>query len=385
VRFLILLFLVLACAPTAPTAERSKPESARQTPTQVSPTAERQASTGEARAMQSQRLAGGLKTELVADGLQLPANLAFAPDGRLFLTEVSLGQVRVIERGRLLPEPFFSVDPAPREQMGLLGLTLDPAFSSNHHVYLFYSQAKDGKPWRNRVVRVTDVDGKGVDLQVVLDDLPIGTQADRGSHNGGRLGFGADGKLYVTIGDGGNRGAAQQTDKLAGKLLRANPDGSAPADNPFPGFLTYAYGLRNPWGLTFHPLTGTPYVTDNGPEAHDEVNEVEPGGNLGWPSAVGTVKGQRFIDPIWETRGERGAVTGMTFYSGDLFPEYKHDLLFCSFLQGHLTRLRLAERKSRVESQELLSDQCHLDVAGGPDGAIYISSINKVQRLVPAI
>jgi glucose/arabinose dehydrogenase len=372
----LFLLLVSACSPAAPTPESS---SEREIPEDKPQARDSTA------AKPPRSLAGNLKTELVADGLQLPANLAFAPDGRLFLTEVSLGQVRVIDRGSLLSEPFVKVDAAPRQEMGLLGLALDPDFARNRHLYLYYSQAKDGRAWRNRVVRFTEVDGKGDNMQVVLDDLPIGIRTQFGQHNGGRLGFGPDGKLYVATGDAGDRADARKVDRLRGKLLRVNSDGSVPGDNPFPGLPAYAYGLRNPWGLAFHPVTGAPYVTDNGPDAHDEVNHIEPGGNYGWPQAMGVVKGQQFIDPIWESRAERTGITGLSFYTGDLFPEYKHDLLFCTFLNGSLHRLRLSGPKLRVETQDLLSDQCHLDVVTGPDGAIYISSINKIQRLVPAV
>src|SRR5205814_4646495 len=255
----------------------------------------------------------------VADGLQLPANLAFAPDGRLFLTEVSLGKVRVIDRGSPLPEPFAQVEVAQRPEMGLLGLTLDPDFARTRYVYLYYSQAKDDKPWPNRVVRFTDIGGKGTDMQVVLDDLPIADWRFNGGHNGGRLAFGPDGRLYVTVGDVGVKKMAQDQTQLGGKLLRINPDGSIPADNPVPGSPIYASGLRNAWGLSFHPLTGVPYVTENGDVGHDEVNRIQAGGNYGSPDVQGIAHDPRFIDPLWETNAEGGGISGMTFYSGELF------------------------------------------------------------------
>jgi glucose/arabinose dehydrogenase len=334
--------------------------------------------------------AGGLKTELVADGLQLPANLAFAPDGRLFLTEVARGWVRVIEHGSVLPEPFAVVDEATRRENGLLGLTLDPDFARNRYVYLYYSQSipDKAKPWRNRIVRFTDVASKGTDMQVVLDDLPIGDKKFNGGHNGGRLAFGPDGKLYVTLGDTGLSESAQDPKLLTGKLLRFNPDGSVPDDNPFPGSPVYASGFRNAWGLAFHPLTGVPYVTENGGTHHDEVNRVRRGGNYGWPKIQGISKKDpkdpRFIDPLWDSYFERGGVAGLTFYTGDVFPQYKDDLLFCTFGTSRLIRLRLAgPDHDRVEQEELLSNQCNLDVLTGPDGAIYFSGISNVQRLVP--
>jgi glucose/arabinose dehydrogenase len=380
---LSLLLVALACTPAAPsrpTAERERESAAsgRRQPAVSRPPGGHPGPTPVPRP-----LAGGLKTELVADGLNLPANLTFAPDGRLFLTEISLGRVRIIDRGTLLPEPFAQVDPASRPENGLLGLTLDPEFPRNGYVYLYYSQSNDDKPLRNRVVRFTDSGGKGTDMQVVMDGLPVANWRYNGGHNGGRLAFGGDGKLYVTVGDVGETKSAQQPDKLSGKLLRVNRDGSLPADNPSPGSPVYALGLRNAWGLAFHPLTGVPYVTENGDVGHDEVDRVEPGGNYRSPES-GLTGDARFVDPIWDSGPEGGGISGITFYTGDLFPQYKNDLLFCIWNGGRLMRLRLGGASyDRVEQEEVLSDQCFLDVANGPDGAIYISSINKVQRLVP--
>jgi glucose/arabinose dehydrogenase len=219
----------------------------------------------------------------------------------------------------------------------------------------------------------------------VLDDLPINNQFHNASHNGGRLAFGPDGKLYVTVGDIGRTLLAQDKGKLAGKLLRINPDGSIPADNPFPGSPVYALGLRNSFGITFHPRSGVPYVTDNGPEGHDEINRIQPGGNYGSPEVNGIRRNPRFVDPIWESHADRGGIAGLTFYTGSLFPQYRDNLLFCTFTSGRLRRLELGgPSDDQVLNEELLSDQCNLDVVTGPDGAIYFSSANRVLRLVPA-
>jgi glucose/arabinose dehydrogenase len=386
--FLVLLvLLLLACAPAAPTPADPSPKQGAQPTAQRKPSGSSRPPGGNPGPTPIPRpLVGGIKTELVADGLQLPANLIFAPDGRLFLTEVSLGRVRVIDRGSLQAEPFVQIEQlAQRPEMGLLGLTLDPDFDRNRYLYLYYSQAEGDKPVRNRVVRFTEVGGRGTDMQVVLDNLPIADWKFNAGHNGGRLAFGPDGKLYVTVGDVGVGKSSQDRGKLSGKLLRINPDGSVPADNPVPGSPIYALGLRNVWGMAFHPLSGIPYVTENGDKGHDEVNRIQPGGNFGAPDAQGVVRDPRFLDPFWENYAEGGGISGMTFYTGDLFPEYKNDLLFCLWNGARLTRLQLAGPDyDQVVHEELLSDQCHLDVATGPEGAIYISSVTKVQRLVPA-
>jgi glucose/arabinose dehydrogenase len=331
-------------------------------------------------------LPANIRTETVADGLALPVNLAFAPDGRLFFTEVQRGTVRVIDHGQLVADPVLALDVANDGEEGLLGLALDPDFGRTHAIYLYYSQPRGGKGWRNRVVRVTEAANRAGDLQVVLDDIPINNHYLNASHNGGRVAFGPDGKLYVTVGDMGSTPTAQDHKSLAGKILRINPDGSIPADNPFPGSPIYALGLRNSYGLTFHPTTGALYATDNGPEGHDEVNRIVAGGNYGSPEVNGIRNNPRFIDPIWESHADRGGITGLTFYRAGLFPQYDGDLLFCTFTSGRLRRLHLGGAQlDQVQSEDVLSTDCNLDVANGPDGAIYIAAVNRILRLVPVV
>ena len=403
--FVGLLLTLLACAPSAPSppvgTETAPVEPARTTDAadededegEESPAPRLAKPTGRTERGQptptpvARPRATGLRTEPVVDGLQVPANLLFAPDGRMFLTEVSAGRVRIVDRGSLLAEPFVVVDEASRPENGLLGLVLDPDYASNRYVYLYYSQSRPNevKPWRNRLLRYTDDDNRGTNVQVVLDDLPIGDKKFRGGHNGGRLAFGPDGKLYVTLGDTGAQETAQDPKALTGKLLRINPDGSVPSDNPFPGSPIFALGLRNAWGLAFHPLSGLPYVTENGGTHHDEVNLIRPGGNYGSPKVQGLKNDPRFLDPLWDSAFERGGISGLAFYTGDLFPQYKNDLLFCTFATSRLIRLRLSTPDyDRLDHEELLAEDCHLDPATGPDGAIYYSSVNRVQRLVPA-
>ena len=132
-------------------------------------------------------------------------------------------------------------------------------------------------------------------MTVIVDDLPIGASI----HNGGRIAFGPDGKLYVTIGDTSRPETAQDAEALKGKILRYNPDGSILADNPIPGSPVYALGLRNPFGLAFRPETGELFATDNGPAGNDELNVIRAGANYGWPEAVGLTTDTRFTNPIF--------------------------------------------------------------------------------------
>jgi glucose/arabinose dehydrogenase len=230
------------------------------------------------------------------------------------------------------------------------------------------------------VVRFTEREGEGTDLRVIFDKIP----ADRGgAHNGGRLRFGPDGKLYVTTGsakDSDNE--AQNVAILEGKILRLNPDGSVPEDNPIPGSPVYAVGLRNPYGIDFHPMTGQLYASDNGAKDHEELNLIHPGGNYGWPVVTGATGDARFIDPIWDSGSERQGVSGLAIYSGAQFPDYEGDVFFCVMTSDLLRRVKLAP--PGYDSIQLVQDlpvHCQLDVANGPDGALYVADLNRVYRV----
>lgn len=316
------------------------------------------------------------------DNVKIPMSLAFSPDGRLFFNEVSEGRVRVIENGQLLPQPWFSTQVAQGPELGLLGLALDPDFAQNRYVYLYYSEPdpdrRNNVPRRNRVVRLTDHDGTGADMHVVLDGLPV---SRTGRHAGGRIAFGPDRMLYVTVGNAESSRLGQELGSLGGKVLRMRPDGTAPGDNPFPDSLVFALGFRNPFGLAFHPLTGGVYGNDNGGKGHDELNMLQPGGNYGNPVVEGRGNDPRFIDPMWESGEPSIGPTGMVFYSGGMFPELQNDLLFCGVHLGALRRARLGgPNLDEVQHIDDLAEECRLDVAVGPDGAIYFASINRIYR-----
>ena len=320
--------------------------------------------------------------EVVASGLQVPWSLTFAPDGRLFFTERT-GAVRVIQNGQLLPEPWAVLPAARLGEGGLLGLALDPQFATNGFVYLYYTyRDSQGEAW-NRLSRLVERDGKGTEETVLLDRIPAS-----GIHNGGRVKFGPDGKLYVTTGDAADRSLAQSLDSLAGKILRLNPDGSIPLDNPFPGSPVYSYGHRNPQGLAWHPVTGKLYATEHGPSAHDEVNILEPGNNYGWPNLSGQGGAPQFRDPIIESGGSTWAPSGATFYTGGrLLPDWQGSLFYAALRGSHLHRLALGgpDFSQVQESEELFDGEFGRlrDVVQGPDGLLYFSTSNRDGRGSP--
>ena len=321
--------------------------------------------------------AGEARVTTLVEGAQFPVSLAFAPDGRLFYNELRSGRIRIVQDGRLQDEPFAElkvVNLSSYSEHGLLGLAIDPDFEENHYVYAFYSVPDQaGNPWKQRVVRFREVNGRGTEMTVVLDGLPIGPSC---CHNGGRLAFGPDGKLYVSIGDAQEPEAAQDTGRLSGKVLRIERDGSIPKDNPIPGSPVWAWGLRNAFGLAFAP-DGSLYATENGPDGYDEINRIVRGGNYGWPEVKGVAHDPRFIDPLYSRPDYRVAPTGITFYHGADLPELKGSLLFCNFNEGALTQA--APRDSGLELTDT-GQRCSLDVVTGPDGALYFSDADNIYR-----
>lgn len=325
--------------------------------------------------------------EVFLDGVMLPAALNFAPDGRLFFVEVNAGRIRVARSGFLQPAPFATLTVQQEGESGLLGLALDPAFFTNGFVYAFYSEGDPVVPelgLRNRLVRFTDRDGEGVDMTVLLDDLPVGRTRDRGdAHQGGALAFGPDGKLYVSLGDTGTRALAQDLSSLAGKILRLNSDGSVPDDNPFPGSPIFALGFRNVWGLAFHPRTGALWASENGSDSYDEIDLIRPGGNYGWPVVEGRSNRSEFVSPVWDTgRGQSFGMVGLSVYSGATFPDLQDSLMFCTFRDGTLHRLTLRPPEyERAQNSAKIGSNCRLGVTVGSDGAIYYASVNQILRV----
>ena len=296
--------------------------------------------------------------QLIASGLEVPWAVALAPDGRLFVTERP-GRVRIVRMGPgggLQAEPWARV-PAranPDAERGLLGIALDPDFARSGFVYLYYSYAGAGGATLNRLVRLRDINGSGNDETILLDNIP-----GSANHDGGRLAFGPDGKLYVATGDGEQQGRAQDRSSLGGKILRLEKDGTVPADNPFAGSPVYSLGHRNVQGLTFHPDTGVLYQTEHGPSGffpaccQDEVNRIEAGANYGWPIVTGKPGDQRFRDPISSSgAADTWAPSGAAFATrpGPL----RGSLLFANLRSQHLRRIVLTPDGRGVAFEERL-------------------------------
>lgn len=331
--------------------------------------------------------AAGVEVEAVAGGLETPWAIVFAPDGRIFITERP-GRIRVIKDGKLQGQPWMEIDAYEVSEAGLMGLALDPEFSRNRFVYAAYTYRDSSGRLTNRLARLREdpATGKGTMDKVLLDGV-----AGSNNHNGGRVKFGPDGKLYWTMGDAQNTRFSQNISSMNGKILRLNPDGTLPPDNPFGKSPVYSYGHRNPQGLAWQPSTGRLYSTEHGPSGfqdccRDEVNLIEPGKNYGWPIIRGDETKQGMVAPLIHSgESETWAPGGATFVARG---PWAGSLLFTGLRGQSLYRLVLdAKDPRKVISFERLFVR-HFgrlrDVAEGPDGAIYLLTSNRDGRGRPA-
>ncbi len=259
-----------------------------------------------------------------------------------------------------------------------MGLALDPSFQQNGHIYVMYTFRGPQGQLLNRVSRLT-VEGNQAGGEVaLLDGIPGATV-----HDGGRLQFGPDGKLYITTGDAATPNLAQNPSSVAGKILRLNPDGTIPEDNPFPGSPVFSLGHRNPQGLAFQPGTGLLFSTEHGQVGNDEVNVIEAGNNYGWPIVQGVAGDPRFADPIAQFT-PAVAPAGATFYSADLLFQWTGNLFFATLTGRHLHRMVLGGPDARqvVEQERLFEGEFGRlrEVVQGPDGFLYFATSNRDGR-----
>jgi glucose/arabinose dehydrogenase len=320
---------------------------------------------------------------VVADKLDTPWEMTFAPDGRLFVTQRP-GTVSTISNGKTTT--WLELDSTALEvgESGLLGITLDPQFSQNHYVYIGYTYAASKGPLKliNKLVRYRDNANQPVFDKVLLDGIE-----GNYIHNSGPLEFGPDGMLYWAVGDRYIPDLAQDRTVLNGKILRLTRDGDIPADNPFPGSYIYSYGHRNPQGLAFHPDTGELWSTEHGPSdeqgcCRDEINRILAGHNYGWPVIRGSEHHEGMESPVYYSGDTvTWAPTGGCFVKqGD----WKGSLLFTGLRGKALYRaVYNATDPTKIDTVEryLYNTYGRLrNVIEGPDGTIYIAVSNQDGR-----
>jgi aldose sugar dehydrogenase len=345
----------------------------------------------------------------VARGLQNPWGLAFLPDGRMLVTERP-GRLRIVAHDRSLSPPVAglpSVD--ARGQGGLLDVALDPGFASNGLIYWSYAEPREDGLNNTAVARGRLVDGAAPRVEGVQPIYHQAPAMKSTAHFGSRLVFGRDGTLFVTQGDRSitaGRMQAQRLDGLLGKIVRLNPDGSIPPDNPFAATAgvrpeIWSIGHRNIQGAALHPATGELWEVEHGTRGGDEINISRKGRDYGWPTIAygieyngmpitghltakdGMEQPRYYWDPVI-------GPSGMAFYTGSLFPAWKGSL----FIGGHQTEdlVRLTLDGEKVIGEErLLTDlkpnrERIRDVRQGPDGALYLltdSAQGRLLKLVP--
>jgi aldose sugar dehydrogenase len=317
------------------------------------------------------------RVETLLTGLEIPWSLNFAPDGRLFVTERP-GRVRIVTLGGS-SELALTLDGVfAQGEAGLLGLALDPEFSQNRFVYIYYSAVASGGPV-NRIVRYREVNSRLAERVVLLDNIPASQ-----IHDGGRLRFGPDGLLYATAGDASDANIAQDVASLAGKILRINRDGSVPRDNRFSSPV-YTYGHRNPQGLDWHPSSGDLWAVEHGSSGNDEVNAIRPGLNFGWPRIEGAATMTNMESPI-TFYSPSIAPSGASFYRGQRLPQFANNLFVAALRGTHLLRLTVDTSARRVTAQERLLEGTFgriRDVVSGPDGHLYFCTNNRDGRGSP--
>jgi glucose/arabinose dehydrogenase len=328
-------------------------------------------------------LPSGFQENLVVGGLYEPSSMTVTPDGRILVTEKPYG-VRVVKDGQLLSTPFISLSVERNGERGVEGLVLDPNFSTNRFVYIYYTHLTSTGSF-DRLSRFT-VNATNPDVadptseRVLIDGIPT---MEPGYHNGGLLRFGADGMLYVGIGDTLNAQLSQDLSKLQGKILRINPaayPNLVPADNPYVNTAgargeIWALGFRNPFTGAMKPGTSQLYVNDVGGTLWEEVDLVTKGGNFGWPTAEGMSTNPAFVNPIYtySHNGGGAAIVGGEFYTGSQFPaSYSGKYFFADYVNSFI---RTLDVNTGVASNFGTNVFIPVDVDNAPDGSLYWLSL----------
>jgi aldose sugar dehydrogenase len=348
-----------------------------------------------------------LRVVVVARGLEQPWSIAFLPGGDMLVTE-RVGRLRLIKGGKLDPTPVAGI-PAVRSRglQGLMDVVLHPRFADNHWVYFSYHRPVGEDAGETMLARGRWENGRLLEVRDIFATGATGTE-------GSRIGFAKDGMLHMTIsapGVGPDVVRSQDPKDYAGKTIRLRDDGSIPDDNPFvkdarylPAI--YTLGHRNGHSMVLNPWTGELWATEQGPNGGDEINVLQKGGNYGWPlvsygrvysgprvSANPTLEGT--IQPIvfWVPSI---AVTGMTFYQGDVFTAWRRSAFVGGLRQGEvprtgqLQRIEFNDKWEEIRRETLLRElgQRIRDVREGPDGLLYVltaeSPDGAVLRIEPA-
>jgi aldose sugar dehydrogenase len=338
-------------------------------------------------------LAPGLKAVPVKKGLNGPAGFTFAPNGNIWYLERGTGEIRILNRSTGADHLFWKISHVNGSgERGALGIALHPKWPAQPFVYVYVTRTDHGT-LVNELLRIHVKNGR------VSGWRPLFKWAVSGAtnHNGGRILFGPGGKLFIVIGENGNPANSQRKKNLRGKILRINPDGSIPKDNPF-GTRIWSFGHRNSFGFDFDPATGRLWETENGPECNDEINLIHKGGNYAWgphescgslPTPRDTNRdgpSPRILPKTWvvNTIG----ITGAAFCRGcDLGPAIAGDLVFGDVNTGSIRAIQLNAKRTGFAAKSrivLKPGTAVFSVETSPDGRIFFSGPTGIFRLVRA-
>ena len=335
-----------------------------------------------------QARAATVTAQAVATKLAYPAAFTIARSGVIYYGERLTGRIRIFNPSTKSNSLFFTIpnlDTATGE--GLLGVALHPKFPSTPYVYAFATRKVSGSV-RKQLLRITNSGGTGSNMKVLFR-APAGFQ-----HNGGRILFGPDRKLYLFLGDSGDPATAQNPSSMAGKILRMTASGGIPADNPISGSYVFASGFRNSFGFDFDPQTGYLWETENGPECNDELNRVVATKNYGWgPKATCSTPpepprntNQDGPDPVlpesWDATPT--APTGAAFCSScGLGTENEGRLLYGLWRLNAIRSATLDSSRTHVASEKIIyTHSAHvLSIEAGPDGALFFSDSTGIYKL----
>ncbi|MCW5636914.1 MAG: PQQ-dependent sugar dehydrogenase [Rubrivivax sp.] len=321
-----------------------------------------------------------------------------APDGRLFVAEQG-GSLRVVKNGVLLGSPFVNLAVDATGERGLIGVATHPDFANNRLVYVYYTRI-NGTLRNNRISRFVATGDVVTSPEQVLLDLPNLSVAS--NHNGGALKFGADGKLYVGVGDNANGAFARDLTQPFGKVLRMNDDGSPAADNPFfrthPGWGAYiwAYGLRNPYTMAIQPGTGRVHINDVGQETWEEINLGAPGADYGWPASegpdnvsagmTGPIFAYGHTPQVSPGTAPGGFFAGLAIAGGAFYPAagpfpapYRGNYFFADFLGRFVALLDIGNGNAAYAFATV--GGLPVDMLVGGDGALYVLTRGAVTRI----
>jgi glucose/arabinose dehydrogenase len=326
----------------------------------------------------------------IVTGLNVPAAFTLATDGRIFYGERLTGEVRIYNPANNSDTLFFAIpNVVASGEQGLLGVALAPGHPGRPFVYAYATRRVAGVD-RNQILRIRDIGGTGGDMGAIWTSDVVASSI----HNGGRIAFGPDAKLYAIVGEAGNPGHAQNLSNDVGKLLRFNGNGTIPPANPFPGSPIWAYGIRNSYGFGFDPMNGNIWQSENGPACNDELNRLQRGLNYGWgpnqtcgqppppPQNTNQDGPNPVLPQVWFT--PTIAPTGVAFCVGCGIPSAEGAFFVGSFNDDRIRQANLNQARTQITSQSVVYNHSDivLSLERGPDNAVYFSDSSRIWKLI---